>query len=495
MASNSNRRLNSSASRGSSASFRSNANPAHGQSSRARAVRLSSTRSGYGFSHGSSSNARRTHGSAPSSVSSAARRRTNASRPVASGARRPAYSTSAPADRLRPQSQRTKSSTQAGVGSTFFTGLGSFAGRFNLSGTFIAGVFVFLIVVAIGAVAFLNSSAFAATDIRIKGSEHVTKSDAEQLVSIPKDTSLINVNESQIVEQLKQNPWVEGVQVERRFPHTLIVKPTERKVMAIVYIPSDELVWAVSKDRTWIAPVSLSVTCDASGNLTSFGTTGTASTSDPVKRDDKNKSKDGTSDSSSADGSDSDGSDSDGSDTDGSSSNDSNSDNSSDDGSSSDGSDSTSGGDSVDGSDNDTGSQDSTAGTVTKNDDGSQVLTGKYAAQAIATHYHALLLTDVPTEIKPTSGQKINSGVVNAGLDYASGFSSDFLSQIKEISIASKESIQATMTSGVEVLLGEPDEISKKERVISRLLSQQSGVTYINVRTSGSYSFRSAPDK
>ena len=51
------------------------------------------------------------------------------------------------------------------------------------------------------------------------------------------------------------------------------------------------------------------------------------------------------------------------------------------------------------------------------------------------------------------------------------------------------------MTSGVEVLLGEPDEISKKERVISRLLSQQSGVTYINVRTSGSYSFRSAPDK
>ena len=69
----------------------------------------------------------------------------------------------------------------------------------------------------------------------------MTKHDAIQLIDLPEDTSLFNVNPDQITEGLKQNPWVSGVDVQRQFPHTLIITPTERKVIAIAYISSDIL--------------------------------------------------------------------------------------------------------------------------------------------------------------------------------------------------------------------------------------------------------------
>ena len=87
----------------------------------------------------------------------------------------------------------------------------------------------------------INSGLFTATDIQIQGSEHVTKHDAIQLIDLPEGTSLFNVDPDQITEDLKQNPWVSGVDVQRQFPHTLIITPTERKVIAIAYISSDDL--------------------------------------------------------------------------------------------------------------------------------------------------------------------------------------------------------------------------------------------------------------
>ena len=64
-----------------------------------------------------------------------------------------------------------------------------------------------------------------------------------QLINLPENTSLFNVDPDQITEGLKQNPWVSGVDVQRQFPHTLIITPTERKVIAIAYISSDDLAW------------------------------------------------------------------------------------------------------------------------------------------------------------------------------------------------------------------------------------------------------------
>ena len=103
-------------------------------------------------------------------------------------------------------------------------------------GKIVGGVLAVLAVLVVVAIVVINSGLFTATDIQIQGSEHVTKHDAIQLIDLPEGTSLFNVDPDQITEDLKQNPWVSGVDVQRQFPHTLIITPMERKVIAIAYI-------------------------------------------------------------------------------------------------------------------------------------------------------------------------------------------------------------------------------------------------------------------
>ena len=263
-------------------------------------------------------------------------------------------------------------------------------------GKIMGGILAVLAVLAVVAIVVINSGLFAATDIQIQGSEHVTKHDAIQLIDLPENTSLFNVDPDQITEDLKQNPWVSGVDVQRQFPHTLIITPTERKVIAIAYISSDDLAWAIGDDDTWIAPLSTSVDVDDQGNVTAAG-------------------------------------------------------------------------------------------------EGTNTLTGIDAALALAKHYGAVLLTDVSADVAPVSGQAVNSKAVKAGLDYVRGFSSEFLGQVKDISTPSVEAISANLDNGIEVSLGDSDDIAKKERIVTKLLSQVEGVTYINVRSPGNYTFRNAP--
>ena len=259
------------------------------------------------------------------------------------------------------------------------------------------GIIAALAVLAVVAIVVINSGLFAATDIQIRGSEHVTKHDAIQLIDLPENTSLFNVNPDQITEGLKQNPWVSGVDVQRQFPHTLIITPTERKVIAIAYISSDDLAWAIGDDDTWIAPLSTSVDVDDQGNVTATG----GGCQHPWPH--------------------------------------------------------------------------------------------RCRPLALAKHYGAVLLTDVSADVAPVSGQAVNSKAVKAGLDYVRGFSSEFLGQVKDISTPSVEAISANLDNGIEVSLGDSDDIAKKERIVTKLLSQVEGVTYINVRSPGNYTFRNAP--
>ena len=124
--------------------------------------------------------------------------------------------------------------------------------------------------------------------------------------------------------------------------------------------------------------------------------------------------------------------------------------------------------------------------------DGTQQLSGLDAALALTRRDGAVLFIDVAADVDAASGREVTSDVILAGLEYARGFSPSFIEQIKDISLSSLEAISANLTSGVEVLLGEPEDISLKETVITRLLGQEQGVTYINVRTPDNYTFRSA---
>ena len=310
------------------------------------------------------------------------------------GAAKPRSLTSVPGS-TKPVSAKKEFKPLASLGSAAAQAAGA-ATAVKGKGKIVGGILAALAVLAVVAIVVINSGLFAATDIQIEGSEHVTKHDAMQLIDLPENTSLFNVNPDQITEDLKQNPWVSGVDVQRKFPHTLIITPTERKVTAIAYISSDDLAWAIGDDDTWIAPLSTSVEVDDQGNVVTSG-------------------------------------------------------------------------------------------------EGANTLSGIDAALALAKHYGAVLLTDVSADVEPVSGQTVSSKAVKAGLDYVRGFSGEFLAQIKDISIPSVEAISANLDNGVEVSLGDSDDIAKKERVVTKLLSQVEGVTYINVRSPGNYTFRNAP--
>ncbi|MDY4041886.1 MAG: FtsQ-type POTRA domain-containing protein [Collinsella sp.] len=258
-----------------------------------------------------------------------------------------------------------------------------------------------VVALAGGFIAVANSSIFAATDIQIQGGVRVTKEEVEAVLSVPDNTTLLNVDTAAISASAQKIPWVSGVRIERRFPHTLVITPEERTVAAIVYIASDDVAWAISDDGTWIAPLTVAATVDADGN--------------PVK--DPSSVPEGT--------------------------------------------------------------------QLTS-------LTGADAALELAREAGAVLITDVASGVAPVSGQAVDSDVIKAGLAYATGFSADFLKQVKDISVPSVEAISIHLTSGVEVSLGAPENIETKERVVTKLLAQEENVTYINVRTPDAYTFRSA---
>ena len=337
-----------------------------------------------------------------------------------------------------------------------------------------AGVVAVAAVLALVAVVVVNSGLFAATDIRIVGSEHVAQDAAEQLINLPEGTTLLNVDEERIVDALKQNPWVSGVEVKREYPHTLVITPRERAVAAIMYVAADDIAWAIGDDGCWIAPLSLAVTVDESGSIVESGIVTTEASE---KAEGDAAATDGSSgDEASQGGADDD------ADGDGSAQSVRTDDPS--DAAGSEGTDASTepAGDTADGQD-----------ATEVGSDGTRALSGVDAAEALAKHFGALLLTDVSSDVSPASGREVQSSVILAGMEYAEKFSSDFKAQIKYLSVPSEEAIVANLVSGVEVALGAPDDIAVKERVVTALLSQQAGVTYIDVRTPNAYTFRSVP--
>ena len=329
--------------------------------------------------------------------------------------------------------------------------LPAFAGR-------VAGIAAaVLVAVAVLGIVVANSPIFAITDVVVNGSEHVTQQTAEQLVNVPDGATLMNVDTGAIEEALSQNPWVSGATIERQFPHTLVITPTEHEVAAIAFIASSDVAWSISAEGTWIAPISLSVIMDAEGNVEP---TSSLAQADAGAQPDASAQGDASADGSGADA----------------------------DGAAGDGSEDAGTAD-ADAAD---ASADASASTAPAVPEGSQLLTGLDAAVALAQQDGAVLFTDVAADIEPSSGAEVTSEVLLAGLEYVNGFSAEFRSQVREMSLGSVEAISAILTSGVEVSLGEPTDISTKERIVTRLLEQEQGVVYINVSTPDQYTFRQA---
>lgn len=111
----------------------------------------------------------------------------------------------------------------------------------------------------IGAVVVYNSSLFSIKNVNVTGVEHLTSEEMSALAGVPSDTTLLRVDAAAIENRLKQDAWVQDVQVNRILPDTLEIAVTERQIAAVVEVPTSDgksiQPWAIASDHMWLMPI------------------------------------------------------------------------------------------------------------------------------------------------------------------------------------------------------------------------------------------------
>ena len=73
-------------------------------------------------------------------------------------------------------------------------------------------------------------------EIHLIGRENVSKSDLIEVLGLTNETSMLNLNLNILNKKIKKISWVKNSIVERRMPHTLIIKIEEFKPFALLQI-------------------------------------------------------------------------------------------------------------------------------------------------------------------------------------------------------------------------------------------------------------------
>lgn len=128
--------------------------------------------------------------------------------------------------------------------------------QFRLIVFLIGGV---ILIAVVSFVVLYNSSLFEVQEITVSGNEHISPSELTKLASVGQGSTLIRLDAASIEANIKQNPWVLSVDVQRIFPHTLNLALKERSIAAYVDVPAQnsgvKTVWALSQDGFWIAKI------------------------------------------------------------------------------------------------------------------------------------------------------------------------------------------------------------------------------------------------
>lgn len=96
----------------------------------------------------------------------------------------------------------------------------------------------------------------------------------------------------------------------------------------------------------------------------------------------------------------------------------------------------------------------------------------------------ALHITDVPHDVSPDVGAKVQDASIQNALDIITGLTTSLSSDVKSISASSAQNAVLSLNNGVQIAFGSAEDIREKERVCQQLLSEHQGqISYINVRT------------
>ncbi len=120
----------------------------------------------------------------------------------------------------------------------------------------VGAVIVVALVCVIVYAVLLRTGAFAIQDLDVEGGDHLTMEEVSQIVSLPDDATLLNVDVDGVKSSLERDAWVQDVEVKRSFPSTLRIVITEREIAAVVEVPGDcaQTIqdWAIASDGVWL---------------------------------------------------------------------------------------------------------------------------------------------------------------------------------------------------------------------------------------------------
>lgn len=129
----------------------------------------------------------------------------------------------------------------------------------GMGGIIVAFILSLLLAAAVGGFALYNSSVFEITQLSVKGAEHLTSAEVNQLAGIPEGQTLLRVDTDAIKNRMLMDTWVEDVHVNRLFPSTLEIVVKERTIKAVVEISSKGSgvvkEWAIASDGMWLMPI------------------------------------------------------------------------------------------------------------------------------------------------------------------------------------------------------------------------------------------------
>lgn len=116
-----------------------------------------------------------------------------------------------------------------------------------------------LVVALVGFIVLSSTPAFTITSIDAEDTEHLTAENIAKLANVEEGTTLLNIDEGAITENLKRNPWVGSVTFVREFPDRLKIVIEERVVDCVVKMSTGSVCWCLGNDSIWIEPINLTV--------------------------------------------------------------------------------------------------------------------------------------------------------------------------------------------------------------------------------------------
>jgi cell division protein FtsQ len=112
-----------------------------------------------------------------------------------------------------------------------------------------------LIMIALAAVLYF-SPIFSIDDVQIQGTQRLDSETLKTQAAVP-DTTLPRLDQVAVVKRLEQNVWIEDAQVSLEFPHTVVIKVSERQPLAVANLASPTASggvdpWLLSADGIWL---------------------------------------------------------------------------------------------------------------------------------------------------------------------------------------------------------------------------------------------------